>query len=112
MDLGTNISPADVIKKGAFGGTYIRDIYYGVNNKFSKDSWKEFKELEGIDEKYYASYFYDVGLNKYGVEYGTSLRFWENKRWINEMDPYGWFQWNFTYWKGRRCEDDQRQIDR
>ena len=24
---------------------------------------------------------------------GTSLRFWENKGWIIEIDPYGWFQW-------------------
>ena len=34
--------------KGAiyFGGTYFRDIYSGVNGKFYKDSWKEFKNLE------------------------------------------------------------------
>ena len=25
--------------------------------------------------------------------YGTILRFWENKGRINEIDPYGWFQW-------------------
>ena len=24
---------------------------------------------------------------------GTSFRFWENKGWIIEIDPYGWFQW-------------------
>ena len=28
------------------------------------DSWKEFKELEGIDGKYYCSDFYDISLNK------------------------------------------------
>ena len=39
-----------------------------------RDSWKEFKELENIDKKYYASDFYDVSLNKYGVECGTSFR--------------------------------------
>ena len=37
--------------------------------------------------------YYDVNVNKYGVKCGTSLRFWENKGWINEIDPYGWF-WN------------------
>ena len=31
-------------------------------------------------------------MNKYGVKCGASLRFWENNGWINEMDPYEWFQ--------------------
>ena len=112
MEFKPNISPVDVIKKGAFGGTYFRDIYFGVNDKWYRDSWKEFKELEGIDKKYYCSDFYDVKLNCYGVDCGTSLRFWEKKGWINEIDPYVWFQWYFTYWKGRKSEDDQRQISR
>ena len=43
---------------------------------------------------------------------GTSLRFWENKRWINKIDPYGWFQWYFMYWLGRRSKDDKKQINR
>ena len=51
-------------------------------------------------------------LNYYSVEVGTSLRFWESKGWINEIDPYGWFQWYVTYWKGRKSEDDLRQIVR
>ena len=54
MDFGPNISPVEVIKKGTFGGTYFRDIYSGLNDKFYKNSWKEFKELENIDNKYYA----------------------------------------------------------
>ena len=42
----------------------------------------------------------------------TSLRFWENKGWINEIDPYGWFQSYFRYWFCIRSEDDERQTDR
>ena len=53
-----------------------------------------------------------AGSNNYGVKSGTSLRFWENKSWINETDPYGWLQWYFGYWVGRRSQDDERQINR
>ena len=42
----------------------------------------------------------------------TSLRFWKNKGWIHKIDPYGWFQWYFTYRLGRRSKDDERQINR
>ena len=92
MKFNPNISPLDLIKKGAFGGTYFRNIYSNINNKFYKNTWKEFKELKGNDKKYYCSHFYDVNLNYYKVKVGTSLRFWENKGWINKMGPYGWFQ--------------------
>ena len=61
-----------------------------------------------MTKKYYSSDFYDVGLN-YLI---PSLRFWESKGWINKIDPYGWFQWYFRYWKGRTSEDDIRQINR
>ena len=92
MDFGANQTPVEIIKEGAFGGTYFRDIYFIVNNKSYRKSWKEFDELKNIDQKYYCSNYYDVSVNKCGVKCGTSLRFWENKRWTNPIDPCGWFQ--------------------
>ena len=101
-----------MIKEGAFRGTYFRDTYSGINGKWYRKIWKEFDELENIDPKYYCSYYYGVSVNKYGVKCGTSLRFWENKGWSNPIYPYGWFQWYFRYFLGRRSADGERQIKR
>ena len=75
MDLGANKTPVETIKQGAFGGTFFRDIYSGINGKWYRNSWKEFNELKNIDQKYYFSNYYDVSVNKYGVKCGTSLTF-------------------------------------
>ena len=112
MDFSLNKTPIDTIKKGAFGGTYFRDIYHHINKKWCKNSWKEFVQIKNTDAKFYASDYYDVNVNKYGVKCSTTLRFWENKVWINKTDPHGWFQWYFRYWLGRRSKDDKRQINR
>ena len=37
---GVNKSPVDVIIEVAFGGTYFRDIYSGVNGRWYRNSWK------------------------------------------------------------------------
>ena len=55
MDFGANKIPGEVIKKGSFGGAFSRDIYSGVNGKWYGKSWREFNELEDIDQKYYCS---------------------------------------------------------
>ena len=38
MDFGANKTPVEVIREGAFGGTYFRDIYAGVTGKWYKRS--------------------------------------------------------------------------
>ena len=102
MDFGVNKTSVEIIKEGTFGGTYFRDIYSGVNGKWYKKSWKECNVLRNIDQRYYYSSHFDVSIDKYGVKCGTSLRFWEDKGWINPIDPYGWFQWYFRYLLVRR----------
>ena len=111
MDFGANKTPVQIIREGAFGGTYFRNIYSGINGKQYRTSFKEFDQLKNIHQKYCCPSYYNVSVNKYGVKCGTSLRFLENKDWINKIDPYGWFQWYFRYWLGRRSEDNERQIN-
>ena len=38
MDFGANKTPVEVIREGAFGGNYFRDIYSGVTGKWYKKS--------------------------------------------------------------------------
>lgn len=39
MEYNSNKTPVEIIKKGAFGGTHLRFIYLGVNEKWYKISW-------------------------------------------------------------------------
>ena len=112
MNISPNKKPIEVIKQEAFGGTYFRDIYSGINGKWYQNSWKGFDQLKDTNKKYYCSDYYDVSVNKYGFKCWTLLRFWGNKGLIYEINPYGWFQWYFRYLLGRRSDDDERQINR
>ena len=102
-----NKTPIEIIKEGAFVATYFRDIILVLMRKGTKNLWKEFVHLENIDAKFYASDYFDVNVNKYGVKCGTSLRFCENKGWIDKIDPYGWLSV-----VDKRSKDDKRQINR
>ena len=53
MNFSPNKTPIELIKEGAFGGTYFRDIYSSINGKWCKKSWKEFDQLKDIDQKFY-----------------------------------------------------------
>ena len=74
MDFKPNKTTAEIIKEAAFGGTYFKDIYSGVNDKWYKNSWKEFDILENIDQMYYCSNYYDISVNKYGVKCGNIIK--------------------------------------
>ena len=109
MNFGANKTPVEIMKVGTFGGTYFRVIYSG---KWYRKSWKEFAELNNIDQNYYCWNDYDVKINKYKINCGTPLQFWENNSWINSLDPYRWFQWHFRHFLDRGSSDDKRQIAR
>ena len=38
MDFGTNKTPDEIIKEGAFGETYFRGIYSSINGKWYRKS--------------------------------------------------------------------------
>ena len=111
-----NLSPREIFKMGSFGGTYWRPIYSSVvgknlknvHKKFPKSWWKNIPNdwLVRSDENY------DKNINKYKVKVGTSLEFWESKNWINENHPYGWVHWYCDFFNGKRCSDDERQVNR
>ena len=66
MTFSTNKTAIEIIKE---------DIYSGIDEKWYKSSWKEFVQLKDIDAEFYASHYYDVNVNKYGVRCGTSQDF-------------------------------------
>ena len=72
MSFGANKTHVEVIKEGTFGGTYFRDIHSDVNEKWHRNSRKEFDQLKNIDKKYYCSSYYDVNVNKCDIKCETS----------------------------------------
>ena len=99
-----NLTPREMFKLGSFGGTYWRPIkskFYdeelkNQHKKYPKSWWK------GIPEDHLTKPFnkYDVKINKYGKRVGTTLKFWEDKGWMDKQDPYGWVQWYCEFYLG------------
>jgi hypothetical protein len=117
-DFHPNRTPEEILKAGAFGGTYFRPITSAVTNisynssDVLKDSVNP-KWIDGLDKKtMLTSSTYRESVNKFGVKCGGSLGMWESSGWISDADPYGWFQWYCRFYQGRRSSDDVRQIQR
>ncbi len=108
-----NLSPKEIFKSGAFGGTYWRPIYSHVTKKHYKNADLEFN-WKGISRDKLIKPWneYNISFNKYKVKVGTTLEFWEQSGWIHSQDPYGWVQWYCRFYNGRRTKDDCRQIKR
>ena len=122
-DFTPTLSPRTILQLGSFGGGYFRDITSKVNKVNYTNVWHELPSewLKGINiETHVASPIYNKKINRYqqncGAKNGKAdafgLDYWEMKSWINPQDPYGWFHWYTRFFRGRRSEDDRRQIDR
>ena len=111
-----NKSPADILREGAFGGSYFRPLYSAHLRTTISDDWRELPAdwIDGLNvNRYLTNPSYDTTANKFGVACGQSIEEWERSGWIaHEYDVRGWFQWYCRFWMGRRCDDDERQIAR
>jgi hypothetical protein len=115
-DFHPNLSPSEVLQMGSFGGTYFRPIYSATTKQsYGNEVWQELppKWLEGLNiARQVRSSTYNISVNKYKVKSGGDLAMWEDSGWMRDCDPYGNFQWLCRFFRGRRCDDDERQIAR
>lgn len=118
-DFTPNLTPREIFARGSFGGTYWRKIHSTVTGRYYKNAhrrrhypaswWRGINEATHLTREWEE---YDKRVNRYGVRVGTTLEYWEEKKWINPLHPYGWMQWYCDFFTGRRGPDDRRQIDR
>ncbi len=103
------LTPAEMLKLGVFGGVYLRDC----KDEFPVEWFKDAK-FAPIDQPKLkkGGNKHDPKLNFYGVNASQPLSVWQAKGWIHPNDPRGWFQWYCRYYMGRRHSDDIRQIRR
>lgn len=97
-----SFTPTQMLSLGVFDGNYFgRDptkLPY-FKNQTHRRLVSDFKTV-------------DPSLNAFGVHSGLSLEQWMKAGWIHPEDPFGWFEWYCKYHKGRRMDDDERQIRR
>ncbi|NTS41625.1 hypothetical protein HRG84_11975 [Flavisolibacter sp. BT320] len=101
-DFTPQLTPADMLELGVFGGRYLTDC----KAEFPAAWFAKAKLYHGPSPRG------DAQLNYFKVDASQPLSVWKKKGWINPQDPRGWFQWYCRYFMGRRSEDDLRQIGR
>ncbi|KAF3769769.1 hypothetical protein M406DRAFT_325253 [Cryphonectria parasitica EP155] len=111
-DFTPNKSPAEVLREGAFGGSYFRPLR---SKKLGITVYDDYLELppswtEGLNIPYYlTSPTYDPEANKFKVACGQSIEEWEANGWINhQFDVRGWFQWYCRFFAGQPLEEMRR----
>jgi hypothetical protein len=93
------LTPPALLRLGVFGGKYMTDC----RDEFPA-AWFAGAKLSPERR--------DPALNFFGVDASQPLSVWRAKGWLHPDDPRGWFQWYCRYYRGRRMQDDQRQIKR
>lgn len=94
------LTPKEMLELGVFGGHYLNECH----EEFP-ESWFTKARLSDHGP--------DPECNYFGVMASQPLKVWQEKGWIYEEDPRGWFQWYARYYMGRRIPDeDERQIKR
>ncbi|SOV03283.1 uncharacterized protein UDID_18364 [Ustilago sp. UG-2017a] len=101
-----NVTPDEMLREGAFGGTAFRDYYsrvlqrdIDVEAELAKlpEHWLE--DID-VDDMLRRSQL-EPSVNKFKVKAGQSLEDWEKAGWIRPIDPRGWFQWYYRFfWVG------------
>ncbi len=94
-----DLTPSEMLRLGVFGGKYLTDC----RAEFPR-AWFTGARLSPDGR--------DPSINCFGVDASQPLSVWRANGWIHEDDPRGWFQWYCRYYRGRRMEDDARQIGR
>lgn len=94
------LTPKEMLQLGVFGGKYMTDC----RDEFPS-SW--------FDQARLSPKYKDISLNYFQIDASLPLKHWQDKGWIDDVDPRGWFQWYCRYYYGRRLDDiDLKQIKR
>ena len=81
------LSPAEMLRLGVFGGKYMTDCRHEFPARWFKGAKLAPRRR-------------DPSLNFFGVDASQPLSVWRAKGWIHSDDPRGWFQWYCRYWRG------------
>ena len=100
VEFKPELTPTEMLSLGVFGGKYMTDC----KNEFPS-SWFKNAKLSPLKKNPVINYF--------KIDASLSLSKWNERGWINPIDPRGWFQWYCRYYYGRRIPDeDRRQVKR
>ncbi len=102
IDFKPELTPKEMLALGVFGGRYMRDCQKEFPASWFQKAKLHPRGVSGHSKK----------LNYFQVDASQTLSIWKKKGWIHPDDPRGWFQWYCRYYRGRRHEDDLRQIKR
>lgn len=84
-DFTPHLTPKEMLAVGVFGGKYMTDC----GDEFPAD-WFETAKLSPERK--------NAKINFFGVNASLPLCVWQEKGWIYEEDPRGWFQWYCRYY--------------